>query len=42
METTEYFLSWSTSSHPFATDLFTSWNQTGRVYGGCSKVSKSG
>ena len=42
METTEYFLFWSTSSHPFATDLSISWSQTGRVYGGCSEVSKSG
>jgi hypothetical protein len=35
METTENSgkqpLTWSTSSHPFTTDLFISWSQTGRV-----------
>mgnify|MGYP007135456195 CR=1 FL=1 len=35
------FFTRPTSSHSFATDLFNSWRQTGRVYGGCPKVFKS-
>jgi hypothetical protein len=36
------FFTRPTSSHSFATDLFNSWGQTGRVYGVCPKVFKSG
>jgi len=36
------FFTRPTSSHSFATDLFNSWAQTGRVYGVCPKVFKSG
>ncbi len=36
------FFSRPTSSHPFTTDLFNSAGQTGRVYGVCPKIFKSG
>jgi hypothetical protein len=36
------FLTRSTSTHPFITDLFPSWTQAGRVSERCSKVFKSG